>query len=323
MKTLLAVFFGSALSVVAQQIETYDIGTLYSDILQTNNGAIFVKVSGVGLNGTSALQPLQTIYTLNYFRRGPFDFSIPNSTMEISTFFQIKAPVSTGLSSGIQIGFVQSQTATSFISPGQNGDMSLWVYPTSTTATAGGYPFHQSIDLNVYNGSSTGGTGYGTTANPILKIGEWYKATFRATRDNNTTLDLFSVIEDYGTTGTNYISTIDSVYFQNTTGQAGYPFSYLTSDSTFYPAIAGSSDYGIKSIDNTSMSAVLSPGSALSANLVFQLDFQTTPGKKCYLQASPDLIQWVIVEIVAGNGSLMTRYYPVTSSRRFYRMVQD
>src|ERR1019366_537744 len=214
MKNIL-VFVGLVLAFCArsQQLETYDSGSLYTDILETNNGTVFVLIRTTGIGGSGAMQPFETPYTLNYLRRGPFDFTIPNCTMQISTMFQIRAPILTGLASGLQIGFVQSQTATSFISPGQNGDMSLWVYPVSTALTNGGYKFQETIDLNIYNGSTSMGSGYGTITYPVLKTGEWYKATLTITRDNNTTLDLVSAIDDYGTTGSNYVSRLDSLYF--------------------------------------------------------------------------------------------------------------
>jgi hypothetical protein len=187
----------------------------------------------------------------------------------------------------------------------------------------GGYQFQETIDLNIYNGSTSAGSGYGTGTQPILKTGEWYKLTLTITRDSNTTLDLLSRLEDYGTTGTNYVSQKDSVYFQNVSGPTGFSFSYLTSDSTWYPAIAADMDYGIVAIDNTAISATLSSGTAVAAKTVFEMDFQTSAGHKSYIESSPDLIQWVIIETVSGTGSAMVRYYPITSKNRFFRVVQD
>jgi hypothetical protein len=307
----------------SQQLETYNSGSLYTDILETNNGTVFAQINSLGIGGSGNIQPLETPYTLNYLRRGPFDFTIPNCTMQISTMFQIRAPILTGLASGLQIGFVQSHTATSFISPGQTGAMSLWVYPVSTALTNGGYQFAEEMDLEIYNGSTLSGNGYGTSTRPILKTGEWYKLTLTITRDSNTTLDLLYRLEDYGTTGTNYVSQKDSLEFQNLFGPIGFPFSYLTSDSTWYPAIAADMDYGPIAIDNTAISAILSSGTTVAAKIDFELDFQTSAGHKSYIEASPDMIQWVIIETVSGTGAAMVRYYPTTSAKRFFRVVQD
>ena len=269
------------------------------------------------------MQPFETPYTLNYLRRGPFDFTIPNCTMQISTMFQIRAPILTGLASGLQIGFVRSHSATSFISPGQTGAMSLWLYPVSTALTNGGYQFKEMMDLEIYNGSTLSGNRYGTITQPVLKTGMWYKLTLTITRDSNTTLDLLYILDDYGTTGTNFVSQKDSLAFQNLSGPTGFPFSYLTSDSTWYPAIAADMDYGIIAIDNTAISATLSSGTTIAAKIDLEVDFQTTAGHTSYIEASPDMIQWVIIETVSGTGAAMVRYYPTTSTKRFFRVVQD
>ena len=309
--------------VRAQQLETYDSGS-YTNIFYTNPGAIFVLTNNIGLSGSRGIQPLNSQFSLNYLRRGSFNFSAANATMQISTFFQVKTPTTTGVGNdALEIGFLQSQSATSFMSPGANGAISWWVYPSSTTPTGGGYKFRTTIDINVYNGSSSGGFGYGTIATPVLKTNEWYKATLQVTREGSTALDLYSTIDDYGVDGQTYISTVDTIYFANeTSGSGTYPFSYL-SDTSYYPALGGVYNFGLKVADSTSCSGTFSPAISTSIQTDVELDFSTIVGKKYYINASPDLNQWTTIEVVSGTGATMTRYYQTTSAQKFFRVVQD
>ncbi len=307
----------------AQQLETYDSG-LYSEIFHTNATAIFVFTNNVGLNGTRALQPLNTQYALNYLRRGSFDFSIANVTMQINTFFRVKNPTTTGIGNdALEMGFVQNQTSSSFISAGTNGAMSYWIYPVNTTVTNNGYQFQTTIDVNVYNGASSAGFGFGTIAKPILKTNNWYKATLLITRSSASAIDFLGTIDDYGTDGQAYLSTVDTIYFAGTTGSASYQFSYLTGDKSYYPALGGVNNFGLRVIDNTSCSGTFTTNIAASIQTDVELNFASTIGKKYYINSSPDLKQWTTIEIVTGTGATVTRYYQTTSSQKFFRVVQD
>jgi len=140
---------------------------------------------------------------------------------------------------------------------------------------------------------------------------------------SSTTLDFNSEVDDYGVAGTNYISRLDSIYFQDVTAPASYSFSVLTGWQYYFPAIGGDFDYGPIAIDNTTISAPLANGTNAAAKLDFELDFPTTSGHTSFVESSPDLIQWVIIETVAGTGLTMVRYYPTTPTSQFFRVVQE
>jgi hypothetical protein len=331
MKTMIpagavAIFLALAGGVAgyAQQIETYDSGT-YSDIFQTNPPAVFSFANGQGLNATRGVQPLNVQYSLNFLRKGPFSLSGANSTMEISTFFKVTKPTSASLGiDALQLGFAQNQTASSFISAGQTGAVSWWLYANATTNVGNGFRFETTIHVDVYNGSSSAGFGWGNGELPILKSNNWYKATFQVSRVNSTTLNMVGRIDDYGTNGQTYISNVAYLDTGNATGSAQYPFTPFTTDSTMYPAIHGMSNGGLKIADNTACSGTFSPAIATDIYLVVQLDFATQIGKNYYISASPDLNQWTAIEgPIPGNGNVLTRYYSTSSTKRFFRVVED
>ena len=136
----------------AQQIESYDSGA-YSNIFQTNPPAVFYCAYGQGLNGTRGIQPLNVQYSLNYLQRGPFDLSAANATLEITTFFHVTRPTSAGLGfDTLQLGFAQNQTASSFISPGQTGAVSWWLYAKDTVDTGAGFHFQTLVTVQCTTG---------------------------------------------------------------------------------------------------------------------------------------------------------------------------
>ncbi len=242
----------------AQQIENYDTGT-YAEIFQPNPPAVFSIVNGQGLNGTRGIQPLNTSYTINYLRKGPFDLSVPNATLEISTFFKVSKPTSTNLGvATLELGFAQDQTPTSFISPGQAGTISWWLQPKSLIDTGAGFHFDTTVYVSVYNGSTSAGFGWGVYGDTILKSNNWYKATFQISRVNSTTLSLWGTIDDYGPTGQTYLSRVETTGTSTATGSASYPFTPFTTDSTLYPALHGMSSGGLNVVDQTACSGLFS-----------------------------------------------------------------
>jgi hypothetical protein len=216
----------------AQEAETYDVGT-YAQIFLANPPAVFSIVNGQGLNGTRGIQPLNTSYTINYLRKGPFDLSIAGATLEITTFFKVAKPTSTNLGvATLELGFAQDQTPTSFIAPYQTGTISWSLEPKSLIDTGAGFQFDTWVHVSVYNGSSSAGFSWGVSGNTILKSNNWYKATLQISPVNGTTLRLWGFIDDYGLTGQSYIGRVDTVGTDNASGNASYPFTPFTTDAT-------------------------------------------------------------------------------------------
>lgn len=117
---------GSIGSIYDQRFESYDSGT-YTEIFETNPPAVFSLVDGEGINGTRGIQPLNTQYSLNYLRRGPFDLSGPSATLEISTFFKVAKPNSASLGTpALAIGFTQNPTVSSFYGSDDSGTISYY-----------------------------------------------------------------------------------------------------------------------------------------------------------------------------------------------------
>ena len=301
-----------ALSVQSQQIENYDTG-VYTDIFAPSPAPAFALVSGAGLNSSRGIEPYNIQYSLNYLQHGPFDLSHSNATLQFSTFFRITQPTQTGLGfDTLQIGFAEDQTVTSFIDAGNSGAVSFWLYPNSTLLTGGGYVFEDFMDVEISNGSTSAGFSWGTADAFILKAGEWYKATLTIGNVNSTTLSLGDEIDDYGTTGQQFISVIDTNFVASATGSTQFPFTPLTTDPTMFPALDGMSSGGLAVIDNTTMTGTLSPAIASSVQLDVQLSFSTQAGHTYYIESSPDLVQWKVFESVAGTGSTVNKYYSCT-----------
>ena len=235
---------GSINPLYGQQGQNYNSGT-YSEIFETNPPAVFSLVNGQGLSTTRGIQPLNTQYSLNYLRKGPFDLSVANATLEISTFFKVSRPTSSGLGfPTLQLGFAQDHNATSFFS---DGTISWWLYPKDTIDTGSGFHFETVVSVEVPGM----GFSWGTTAVPILKSNNWYKATLQVSRVNSTTLSIWGTIDDYGTSGHTFLVRVDTTGTDTATGSATYPFTSFTTDSTMYPALHGMSSGGLNVVDDT------------------------------------------------------------------------
>lgn len=318
MKPLLittALAFALVSSGQTQQIETYNAGT-YAEIFHTNATPYFSLSNGQGFLDTRGIQPANTMYTLNYLRKGPFNLSTANSTIEMTTMFKVVKPTSTNLGvSTLHVGFCKDQSVTAFISSGSSGDICYMISPKSLVDTGNGFYFDSSLYASVYNGSSSAGFGFGTAGSFILKSNNWYKATLRITRVNSTTLSLLGEIDDYGVDGQTYMGWVDYNNWGSATGNATYPFTP--------PALHGMSSGGLKVADQTIITGQLSPDFAADISLVAKLDFATQGGIRYFINSSSDLTNWTTIEGPINGGGLLTRYYPATGSARYFRVTQE
>ena len=120
---------GSIDNIYDQQFESYDSGT-FSEIFETNPPPVFSLLDGEGIDGTRGIQPLNTQYSLNYLRKGPFDLSGPSATLEISTFFQVSRPTSSS-SDTLQLGLKQARMKLG-AGPWPDASILLMNFPRST-----------------------------------------------------------------------------------------------------------------------------------------------------------------------------------------------
>lgn len=304
-----------ALVAVAQQQETYNAG-VFTDIFHTNAPAYFSFANGTGYLTTRGIQPGNTMYYANYLRKGPFNLSMANAAITLSTLFKVIKPTSTNLGvSTLHLGVFNDLTPSAFVSSG----IGWMLDPKSLVDTGSGFYF----DTTVHVGVSGGGFGWGTFGTFLLRSNNWYKATFEITRVNSTTLKLWGYIDDYGVNGQTYLGRVDTVGTDSASGSAMYPFTQMTSDQTFYPALHGMSSGGLKVIDQTTIAGALAPAIATDISLVAKLETATQAGVRYFIHSSPDLTNWTAIEGPITGGGLLTRYYPATGAAKYFRVTQE
>jgi len=215
----------------------------------------YAEAAGIGISGSRALDTTGTSnnYTTLIFNQESFSLANIGDSVTVSAFALRRADVNPGnvSSSFLRIGLTDGSTNDNNRLTGGNGNaIALDVYSNiPTTSDFTDVIFRYSNKVSTVSFATVAG---GTST---LTTGNWYKLTGTFTNVGSGNLSISGTLDDYGTAGTTYQSTVRTISSSN------FANSGLIADTTLFAAVLARQDGGSDALDNFAVTSVPEPTS--------------------------------------------------------------